>query len=311
MDTLQEMRTIVAVARGGSLSAAARELAVSVAMISKRVGAIEARLGVRLLNRTTRRTSLTPEGEQYVRDCRRILDDVAELESSLTASAAKPAGMVRLTATTGFGRRILTPLLADFSRLHPDVHVRLSLSDAVQDLAGGRHDVALRLAPLADSTLVATRLATNRRVVVGSPDYLARAGMPSHPIDLLKHNCIVIQGSSEALLEWTFLGPDGPMPVPIRGSLSTDNGDVQHELALLGAGLALKSIWDIADDVRSGRLVAVLPDYPCPPADIHAVYLSRHFLPRRVTTLVSWLRDALASREEAVLAQLPSAGSRS
>jgi DNA-binding transcriptional LysR family regulator len=305
MDILEDMRTLVAIARSGSLSAAARELNVSVAMVSKRVNALEIRLGIRLLNRTTRRCSLTEEGELYCRDCQRILDDVAEVESSISAAASEPAGVVRLTSTPSFGRRVLAPLIATFCEEQPKVHVRLSVSDAVQDLTSGRYDVALRLGPLADSTLVATRLAANRRVIVGSPTYFKRMGKPRRPQDLLKHQCIVIQGSSEALLEWTFLDRTGPINIPVRGALSTENGDVQQELALLGAGLALKSIWDVADDIQAGRLTAVMPNYPCPPADLYAVYLSRHFQPRRVTALVTFLKDALASREMQVLAVLP------
>ncbi|GAB7544687.1 LysR family transcriptional regulator [Cupriavidus sp. 8B] len=305
MDIFEDMRTLVTVARSGSLSAAARELSVSVPMVSKRINALEARLGVRLLYRTTRRCSLTAEGERYFRDAQRILDDVAEVESSVNAAAVEAAGTVRITATSGFGRRVLAPLLSGFCSEQPKVHLRLSLSDAVQDIGPGRYDVALRLGPLTDSTLVATKLASNRRLVVGSPDYLARAGIPLHPQDLLAHQCIVIQGSSEALLEWTFRGPDGPIHIPVRGAISTENGDVQQELARLGAGLALKSAWDVADDLRAGQLVGVLPDYPCPPADLYAVYASRHFQPRRVTALVSYLKAALQQREAKVLALLP------
>ncbi|MCY1267070.1 HTH-type transcriptional regulator DmlR [compost metagenome] len=305
MDVFEDMRTLVRVARSGSLSAASRELAVSVAMVSKRVNALEARLGIRLLNRTPRRCTLTEEGERYFRDCQRILEDVAELESSVTAAAVEPAGTVRVTATPSFGRRVLTPLLVNFSADQSKLHIRLSVSDAVQDLSSGRYDLALRLGPLTDSTLVATKLASNRRVVVASPAYLARAGVPKQPNDLLEHHCIVIQGSSESLLEWTFLGPEGLLHVPVRGAISTENGDVQHEFALLGAGLALKSVWDVAEDLRAGRLIAVLPDYPCPPSDLFAVYLSRHFQPRRVTALVAYLKEALAVREADVLAQLP------
>ncbi|MDC7712368.1 LysR family transcriptional regulator [Vogesella indigofera] len=307
MDVLQEMRTLVTITQSGNLSAAARELRVSVAMISKRINAMEVRLGVRLLNRTTRSCSLTEEGEHYLRDCQRILDDVAELESSVTAAAVEPIGTIRVTATTSFGRRVFAPLLANFSANQPKLQIRLSLSDAVQELGSGRHDLALRLGPLIDSTLVATKLVSNRRLVVGSPAYLARAGVPQHPQDLLTHQCIVIQGSSEALLEWAFRGPEGLIHVPVRGRLSTDNGDMQHELALLGAGLALKSAWDVADDLRTGRLVAVLPDYPCPPADLYAVHLSRHFQPRRVTALVAYLKEELAAHEADVLALLPPA----
>lgn len=305
MDIFEDMRTLVTVARSGSLSAAARELSVSVTMVSRRINALEARLGVRLLTRTTRNCSLTEEGERYFRDAQRILDDVAELESSVTEAAVEVAGTVRLTATSGFGRRVLAPLLADFCAGHPRVHLRLSLSDAVQDLSTGRYDLALRLGPLTDSTLIATKLATNRRLVVGSPDYLARAGMPQRPEDLLSHQCIVIQGSSEALKEWTLHGPKGPLHIPVRGAISTENGDVQQELARLGAGLALKSAWDVADDLRAGRLVAVLPDFPCPPADLYAVYPSRHFQPRRVTALVGYLKKALQQREREVVALLP------
>lgn len=304
MNPWLEMRTLLAVAAGGSLSKAARELAVSVAMVSKRMDALEARLGVRLLIRTPRRTGLTVDGERYVRDCRRILDDLQEADAAVARSVAEPSGLVRVSATSGFGRRILAPLLVEFSRLYPQVEVHLTLSDALVDLRSGRFDVAIRVGPLQDSSLISQRLVGNRRVLVGAPSYLAQHGRPREPADLLAHNCIVILGSSEALLEWRFIGPQGSIDVPIRGQLSTDNGDVQHELALAGAGLTLKSVWDVADDLSSGRLEILLPDYPCLAADIHAVYLDRHFQPARVRALATFLRAQLAARESAVQAWL-------
>lgn len=308
MPVLLELRTLLAVASAGSLSRAARELEVSVAMVSKRMDALETRLGVRLLIRTPRRTGLTQDGERYVRDCRRILDDLQEADAAVSQSAAEPAGLVRVSAAPGFARRVLAPLLAEFAERYPKVQVRLSLSDALADLGSGRHDLAIRVGPLPDSGLISLPLVRNRRLVVAAPAYLARHGRPRTPGDLLAHDCIVIRGSSEALLEWRFLGPEGAIDVPIRGRLSTDNGDLQHELALAGAGLSLKSLWDVADDLAHGRLEALLPDHPCPPADIQAVYLDRHFQPARVRALAAFLRERLAARESAVLALLPAAG---
>jgi DNA-binding transcriptional LysR family regulator len=308
MDALLEMRTLLAVSVAGSLSKAAREMEVSVAMVSKRMDALEARLGVRLLIRTPRRTGLTLDGERYVRDCRRILDDLQEADAAVSLNAAEPAGLVRVSAPSGFGRRVLAPLLVEFGDLHPRVSVQLRLSDALVDLGDGRFDVAIRVGSLPDSGLFSQRLAYSRRVLVGAPAYLAVHGRPRTPQDLLVHNCIVILGSSEALLEWRFLGPEGVVDVPIRGRVATDSGDVQHELVLAGAGLTLKSVWDVADDLASGRLERLLPDYPCPPADIHAVYLDRHFQPGRVRALAGFLSEKLSAQESAVLALLARSG---
>lgn len=305
MDALQEMRTLLTVARAGSLSAAARDMQLSVAMVSKRMDALEQRLGVRLLLRTTRHCSLTPEGLLYVQDCRRILDDLQEAEAAISREVHTVQGVVRVTATFGFGRRVLAPLLAQFAQGHPEVQVQLGLSDALSDVQGGHYDVAIRLAPLPDSRLVSQRLVRNRRLVVAAPSYLAQHGIPVHPQALLQHNCIVLQGSSDALLSWQFQMPKGTtLDIPVRGNLVTDNGDIQRSWALLGVGLSLKSVWDVADDLQSGRLQAVLSDYPCPDADIYAVYRERHFQPARVQHLVSWLREQLQSREADVLALL-------
>ncbi|HJU70787.1 MAG TPA: LysR family transcriptional regulator [Paucimonas sp.] len=305
MPSLLEIRTLLAVASAGSLSRAAREMEVSVAMVSKRMDALESRLGVRLLIRTPRCTGLTLEGERYVLDCRRILDDLQEADSAVSQCTTELAGLVRVSAGPGFGRRILTPLLVEFGNIHPRVHVQLCLSDALVDLGSGRHDLAIRVGPLQDSGLISLPLVRNRRLVVGAPAYLASHGRPQTPRELLAHNCIVLRGSSEALLEWRFVGSEGTIDVPIRGRLSVDNGDMQHELALAGAGLTLKSVWDVADDLAHGRLEALLPDYPCPSSDIQIVYLDRHFQPARVRALAAFLRDRLVTRESEVLALLP------
>lgn len=297
MDPFLQMNTLLAVARQGSLTHAARELEVTIAMVSKRINALEKRLGVRLLVRTTRNTYLTPEGERYAADCRRILDDLQETETALATTTTVPEGLVRVSTTTGFGRRILTPLLVSFGQQYPKVHIQLGLADALVDVNAGGFDLAIRFGPLADSQLTSIRLARNQRVLVASPSYLNIYGRPVLPSDLLKHNCIVLKESSQALLSWKFVGKKGLIEIPVRGNISTDSGDLQHELALVGAGVSMKSIWDVAQDLVDQRLEIVLPEYACLPADIYAVFLHRHFQPARVRVFVNFIKKALAELE--------------
>ena len=297
------MNTLLVIARQGSLTRAARELDITIAMVSKRINALEKRLGIRLLVRTTRNTYLTPEGERYASDCRRILDDLQGTETALVTTATVPEGLVRVSTTTGFGRRILTPLLVLFGQQYPRVHIQLRLTDALVDVSAGGFDLAIRFGPLVDSQLTSLRLARNQRVLVASPNYLNTYGRPLFPLDLLKHNCIVLRESSEALLSWQLLGKSGLIEIPVRGNISTDSGDVQHELALAGAGVSLKSIWDVAQDLADQRLEIVLPEYACPPADIYAVSSYRH-QPARIRVFVNFIKEALAQLELSTLVAL-------
>ncbi|AKM29001.1 LysR family transcriptional regulator [Pandoraea faecigallinarum] len=275
----------------GSMSAAARELGLSLAVVSKRLGLLEQRLGVRLLNRTTRRQALTEEGQVFHACCQRILAEIAETERLMTRQAGTVGGVLRISAPRAFGRRHLTPLLVEFRKRHPDVKVHLSLSDLWVDLVAHGVDVAIRVGTLPDSSLVAQELAPNYRVLVASPDYLAQRGTPSDVGELRRHDCILFGNSPHG--DWRFVSDTETFRVQVADTYVVDDGDTAHELALHGAGITQKSIWDVGDDIRAGRLLRVLPALRIPASPLHAVYPhSRHQAPR-TRVFVEFVRDRL------------------
>lgn len=269
MDRLREMEVFAQVAASGGLSAAARVLGMSVGSVSKHLAALEARLGVRLLLRTTRLVALTVEGEAFLPRARSILADLTEAEAAVASDRGPLAGFLRVTASAGFGRTHVAPLVAQFQRENPGLSIHLLLTDTVLDLVEENVDVALRFGVLPDSRLLARRLAANWRVVCGTPDYLARHGVPQRPSDLAAHECLVIGDGNERV--WDFIGADGTTPVRVGGRLASNNGEVIHAWALDGLGLALKSIWDVEGDLAAGRLVPVLEGWRSPDTALHAV----------------------------------------
>jgi DNA-binding transcriptional LysR family regulator len=282
------------VASKGSLSAAARELAISTPSVSKRLAAIEQRLGVRLLNRTTRRLSLTDEGEIYLQHAGRILADIAALEELVGSRRAAPRGLVRMNATPGFGRRHIAPALSEFSHRYPEVQVQLVLTDRPINLVEEGYDLGVRIGALGDSTLAARKLAANRRVVCASPRYLERRGTPLCPRDLAEHDCIILRQDDADYALWRFSNGRRSETVRVHGSLACNDGEVVRDWALAGHGLILRSWWDVAEQVQRGALVTVLDAYSTPEAHIHAVYPYPRNLPAKVRVLVDFLADYLA-----------------
>ncbi|WP_280154728.1 LysR substrate-binding domain-containing protein [Piscinibacter sp. XHJ-5] len=284
-------------AGAGSLSAAARELGVSTPAVSKRLAQMESRLGVALVNRTTRRMSLTPEGETFLEHARRILADIDDLEHLLGSTRGKPAGLLRVNATLGFGRSHVAPLISRFVRKHPEVEVQLQLSVNPPPLTDDAFDVCIRFGPPPDARVVARLLAPNRRVLCASPAYLARHGEPRVPHDLARHNCIGIRQGDEAYGVWRLAPARGRQPraeaVKTRGNLATNDGEIAVNWALDGHGIVMRAEWDVARYLRSGRLVQVLPQYDTPDADIYAVYAQRHQTSARVRAFVEFLAGAL------------------
>lgn len=282
--------------RLGSFSAAARELGLSTAAVSKRLAQTEGRLGVQLLHRSTRRFSLTPEGELYLGHARRILADIDDLEKLLSGATAAPKGLLRVNATLGFGRSHIAPLISRFSAQHPQVQVELQLTVNPPPLTEDAFDVCIRFGEPPDARVMARRLAPNRRLLCAAPGYLARCGTPRTPRDLTLHNCLGIRQGDEAYGVWR-LSPGTSKPfeaVKVRGNLSTNDGEIAVNWALDGHGIVMRAEWDIARYLRSGRLVTVLDDYITPPADIHAVYPQRHQTAARVRTFVDFLAQAFA-----------------
>lgn len=285
-------------AAAGSLSAAARELGISTPAVSKHLALMEARVGLPLVNRSTRRMSLTPEGELYLAHARRILDEMQDLAQLLGASKARPQGLLRVNATLGFGRSHVAPLISRFARLHAQVTVQLQLSVNPPPITDDSFDVCIRFGPPPEARVVARRLAANRRLLVAAPDYLARHGTPKTPQELTQHRCIGIRQGEEAYGLWRLSTGRGKNArteaVKTRGNLSTNDGEIAVSWALDGHGILMRAEWDVARHLQSGRLVQVLPQWHTPDADIHAVYAPRHQLSARVRSFVDFMALSLA-----------------
>ena len=276
-------------ARCGSFSGAAREMDISTPAVSKRLAQMEARLGVQLLNRTTRRVSLTQEGETYLQHARRILVDIDDMERLVGNAVAAPKGLLRVNATLGFGRSHIAPLISRFVKQHPEVQVELQLTVNPPPLNEDAFDVCIRFGEPPDARVIARQLAPNRRLLCASPAYLAQHGTPKVPHDLTRHNCIGIRQGSEGYGTWRLSSGKQTETVKVRGNLSTSDGEIAVNWALDGHGILMRAEWDIAKYLRSGRLRLVLEQWQTPPADIHVVYPQRHQLSARVRAFVDFL----------------------
>lgn len=294
----QDLSFFSTLASSGSLRAAARELGVTTAAVSKRLAVMEARLGTPLVIRTTRRMSLTPEGELYLEHARRILGELGDLEEMLGAAKAVPRGRLRVSATLGFGRAHVAPLISRYVRQHPDVQVQLQLAVDPPPLTDDTWDVVVRFGAPPDARVVATKLAPNRRLLCASPLYLSKHGTPKVPGDLPRHNCIGIRQGAEAYGVWRLSPARGRNAavetIKIRGTLTTNDGEIAVNWALDGHGILMRAEWDVDRYLRSGRLVQVLPQYHTPEADIYAVYPQRHQRAARVRAFVELLAQAFA-----------------
>jgi DNA-binding transcriptional LysR family regulator len=279
-------RTIV---KEGSLSSAARELGVTPASVSKRLAKLEERLGVALLNRTTRRLSLTDEGEIFHANVTRILTDLEDLEQLVGQSRSTPKGLLRINAPMGFGRTYVTPVVSRFIKRYPEVEVQLQLTDHPLSLFDEAFEIGIRFGDIPDARLVAKKIAPNRRLLCAAPAYLKKHGVPRVPHDLTHHNCIVLRQNDAAYGTWRFARGQHAETVKVRGTLSSNDGEVALNWVLDGHGLMLRSEWDIAKYVRSGRLQILLEDYATPSADIFAVYPERHHTSPRVRAFTEFL----------------------
>lgn len=284
-----EMAFFSLLARCGSFSATARELDISTPAVSKRVAQMEARLGVQLLNRTTRRVGLTPEGETYLQHARRILADIDDMEQLVSRTQSTPQGLLRVNATLGFGRSHIAPVIAAFARQHPQVQVQLQLSVNPPPLSEDAFDVNIRFGEPPDARVIARRVAPNRRLLCASPAYLQQRGTPRVPNDLTRHDCIGIRQGDDAYGIWRLTQGRKTETVKVRGHLSTNDGEIAVNWALAGLGIVMRAEWDVARYLHSGRLQQVLEPYQTPPADIYAVYPQRHQSAARVRAFVEHL----------------------
>ena len=289
-NALQEITFFARIVGTGSQSAAARDLGMSPAVVSRRLSALEGRLGVRLLNRTTRSLHLTHEGAAYYETCNRVLADIAEADAAVSAGRAEPRGILRVALPASFGNQHVAPLVPSFAERYPDVQLALSLSDRTVNVVEEGFDLAIRIADLADSSLAARKLAPNRRVVCASPAYLRRHGTPRTPEDLASHNCV----ATDFTMNWDYRGPDGkPGSVRINGRYACDNWEVLREWALAGLGIALKSTWDVRRHLEDGSLVSLLPGYTfASDVAIYAVYPHRRHLPAKTRAFIEFLAES-------------------
>ncbi|PCG08310.1 LysR family transcriptional regulator [Sphingomonas ginsenosidimutans] len=287
-----EMMVFVTVMEQGSLSAAARALQLAPSAVSRVIARIEARLGVRLLIRTTRTLTLTAEGQTYLRAARRILADLTEVEEAI-ADQASPRGRVRLTASLAHGRLYVVPLLAEFTARYPDILVDLNLSDRVVDILGGQADVAIRFGQLADSPLTARRIGETGRVVVASPSYLARHGTPEQPEDLFRHNCLSFS-FRRAEPGWPFRRGGVDMAPDVTGSIEANNGESLAQLALAGVGIARIGTFAVKDELADGRLIPLLEAFnPQDREPLHLLFVGGSTMPARVRVLIDFLAERL------------------
>lgn len=314
MISTDDLRFFVTLAASNSLAAAARALNVTPPAVTQRLQHMEQRLGLRLVDRSGRRMVLTDEGNHLADRGRRILDEIAELGETIAARRAVVTGHLRVVAPLGFGRRYVAPAAARFRTLHPEVTLSLMLFDRPAQLAEDAWDLMLYVGKLRDSALVTQSLAPNERFLCAAPEYLAQAGTPTQPNDLLKHQCIALRENDEDVTMWRFTPARRGKPVGVRiePTLSSNDGEVIRAWALAGAGVIMRSEWDVAEDLHAGRLVRVLRDWELPPANIVALLSARHGRSARTARFLEYLhtlltpapwrhKDVTATQSEALL----------
>ncbi|CUJ90159.1 LysR family transcriptional regulator [Achromobacter xylosoxidans] len=293
-DLASSLEFFVLLARHRNLSTVARQLDLTPPAATKRLAQLEARLGVRLVNRTTRSISLTPEGEAYLHYATRILADVREMEEVVSSSGSVPKGLLRINATLGFGRTAIAPIVSEFALHHPQVEVQLDVTDRPIDLVESGVDLGIRFGALPDQRLVARRVLSNRRFLCAAPRYLARHGTPASLRDLADHQCIIHRQNEDAYGVWRFTRDGRAETVKVHGALSSNDGDIVLNWALDGHGILVRSEWDLAKYLESGRLRVVLPEFILPSADLFVYYPSKRDLSARTRAFIDFLMARFA-----------------
>lgn len=295
-DFSSDLEFFVLVARHGSLTAAARALDITPPAATKRLTLMEERLGVRLVNRTTRSASLTQEGETYLSHATRILEQLSEMREAVTRSSSELRGQLVINATLGFGRTTIAPLASEFARLHPHVEVDVELTDRPVDLIEGRIDMAIRFGELPDKRLNARRLMSNRRFLCASPRYLERFGEPKTLADLAQHRCIIHKQNDDAYGIWRFMHDQHNEVMKVKGAMASNDGDIVLGWAIDGHGILIRSEWDLAKYLESGRLKVVLPEFNPPSADLYVYYLNKKNQSARARAFIDFLAEKFKKR---------------
>lgn len=288
-DLTNDLEFLVLVARHGNLSAAARALDITPPAATKRLALLESRLGVRLVNRTTRKISFTSEGTTFLAHATRILEEVREMEEAVTSGRGSPRGLLRVNATLGFGRTTIAPIVSEFAKRYPEVEVQVLVTDRPIDLVESGFDLAIRFGALPDTRLNARRVMSNRRFLCASPRYLERFGMPTTLADLPNHRCIIHRQNDDAYGIWRFMHQDHSEVVKVHGALSSNDGDIVLGWALDGHGILIRSEWDLAKYLESGRLRIILPEFVLPSADLFVYYPTRRNQTSRTRAFIDFL----------------------
>jgi DNA-binding transcriptional LysR family regulator len=303
MYAVDDMTVFARVVERASLSAAGRELRLSPAVVSSRITKLEARLGVRLLNRTTRTVNPTEEGRLYYEHCLRILAEIAEVERKLAEKKESPSGVLRISAPTVMGRRWIAPLIPQFRQAFPEVEIRLQLTDRLADLVEEQVDVAIRRGYLQDSSLIARRIAPDFRVACASPEYLEQHGTPQTPADLKSHDCLLLRFPGSRRYQWQFMEDGVPQNFAVAGPIDSDSSHALIDWALGGAGIVMKSIWDLADEIEAGQLTPIL--LPHSPRDlaINALAPPHRMQPPKSRAFINFIAERLSKLPPAKMAK--------
>jgi len=274
-----------------NFSAVARETNMSQSTVSKHIAALEERLGTKLINRSTRSLKLTEAGKEYYHHCIRILNDFQEAEASIGKGKIKPTGTLRISTSTAFGRNCMLPYLNEFFTAYPDINIDLLFDDHYVDLVKQGIDLAIRIGPLADSSLIARKIGSSPRVVVASPDYLVKHGRPKKPTDLEKHECLFYSLQKSPDLWYFNSTQEGDESIRVNGRFKASSPDAICDAAMAGIGIAVLCEWVVQKYLQQGKLKIILPDYKPTAYDIHAVYPERRFVPQKVKRMIQFLSD--------------------
>lgn len=293
MDNVSDLYLFAHLIEAGSISAAASALSSSPPAVSRRLANLEARLGIRLITRTSRRFEATDEGRLFYERCVSILQQIEDAEAEAASRGTAPRGDLKICAPMSLGRRIIAPSIERFTERYPDVNVQLLLSDAGADVVDDSLDVALRVGLPQDTSVVARKVLCQRRIACASPEYFARFGVPTTPDDLAHHNCIRLTRGSNLLDKWEFIEQQQRRTVHVHGTLSTTSSEVIRQWALAGKGIALLALWDINDVLSAGELRECLQEYWCDKIELYAVFVHRRHLPLRIRSFVDFISKEL------------------
>jgi LysR family transcriptional regulator for bpeEF and oprC len=293
MDVMHSMAVFKRVVEAKSFSAVARETNMSQSTVSKHIASLEERLDTKLLNRSTRSLKLTEAGKEYYQHCIRILNDFQEAEASIGKGKIDPTGTLRISTSAAFGRTYILPFLNEFLSTYPDIKIDLMFGDKYTDLVKEGIDLAIRIGPLEDSSLIAKKIGSSPRVVVASPEYLVKHGRPKKPADLIKHSCLFYSLQKSPDLWYFNSTQEGDESIRVNGRVKASSPVAVCDATLEGLGISILGEWYVREHVKKGRLIKILPDYKPTAYDIHAVYPERRFVPQKVKRMIEFIADKI------------------